>query len=224
MFLSIRRKIPSPNKITSQRSWRQNLAPGVSPGITRPPEAQAREAGDRPFRENSVARFAGLSSLMTDPRVPLVPMHRDSLHPGLNSVVGYADLVRDSLKRSCRVAMRSVPPALAGGIKRTSTEMRTCSTHPLTRMVLTPFLVRLLRQSPQAGSCEGVVKSCELIRGTVIGCECETGLDVFFLQIGEVCEDLFFTHSASKIFEYVRHGHARSANRRVPGSIVMILL
>src|ERR1041384_7721669 len=156
---------------------------------------------------------------MTDPKVPLVPMHRDSLHPGLNSVVGYADLVRDSLKRSCRGAMRSVPPALAGGIKRNSTEMRTCSTHPLTRMVLTPLLVRLLRQSPQAGSCEGVVKSCELIRGTVIRCECETGLDVFFLQIGEVCEDLFFTHSASKIFEYVRHGHARSANRRFAAAL-----
>ena len=49
--------------------------------------------------------------------------------------------------------MKSVPPALAGGSKRISTEMVACSTHPLTRMVLTLFLRRqllrlLLMKSP----------------------------------------------------------------------------
>ena len=58
----------------------------------------------------------------------------------------FSRLVKLCLKSRGWVAKRSVPPALAGGLRRTSTEKRPCSIHPLTRMVLTPLPVRLLRQ------------------------------------------------------------------------------
>ena len=46
-----------------------------------------------------------------------------------------------------------------------------------------------------------------------VGSERETGLDIFFREVGKVCQNFFLTHSAGEVFQHIRHCHPRSANR-----------
>ena len=93
------KKILESNRATSQRSWRQRIAPGVSPGIDCPVDTQPSERAAEPLSpanagsRNHVSGNPGFRSL-------------SSLHPGLNSVARVAGSWRSIV--NCALTKRAV--------------------------------------------------------------------------------------------------------------------